>query len=445
MTCAYEYEIHLTSFQKYVKSRLGAPFIVTTSLFRYLPKLFTNLIMTEATESPLSGLWMPTQLQKMYYGPSKVENELISCLPSSNSKAFIITGSSLATKTPLVKKVEQLLTSRHHAGTYSSISQHAPIAQIDEAVDAVTKDSKIDTLISIGGGSPIDAAKAISHRTNEKTGEYLFHISIPTTLSSAETSMACGMTNADGTKVLVSIPQLVPQVIIYDADFALQTPQKLWLSTGIRALDHAVELMYNPNSVEIPTKVSMLSTIKGFFEYLPQNKKEPKNKDVITMLQLLSFVALYPMGLNAAKGGIGLSHTMGYALGAPFGIPHGITSCLALAEVVRFKAREGTEWEAQQIARIAEVLGESSVDGLGRKVPQAIQTVRDDVGNDYRKKGLAVAEKIEKLIKDLELATNLRTYGVEGEDKIHQIVKSTTKSESGELYDRIYKLVESIQ
>ena len=56
------------------------------------------------------------------------------------------------------------------------------------------------------------------------------------------------------------------------------------------------------------------------------------------------------MGSNAAKTGIGLSDTMGYALGAPFGIPRGVTSHMVLAEVVRFKAKEGSEWEAKQIA-----------------------------------------------------------------------------------------------
>ena len=395
--------------------------------------------MTEATEVLLSGLWMPTQLQKMHYGPSTVHDRLLSCLPSDKSKAFIITGSSLATKTSLVKDVEKLLTSQHHAGTYSSISQHAPISQIDEAVKAVAKDSNIDTLISIGGGSPIDAAKAISHRTHEKAEKYLFHISIPTTLSSAETSMACGMTNGDGTKVLVAAPQLVPQVIIYDADFALQTPQKLLLSTGIRALDHAVELMYNANTVELPTKALMLDTIKGFFEFLPRYKKEPQNKDYITRLQLLSFSALYPMGLNAAKTGIGLSHTLGYALGAPFGIPHGITSCLALAEVVRYKASEGSEWEAKQIARIGEALGEGQMDGLGREVP------RIDTKADYRRIGTAVADRIERLVKDLDLATSLHEYGVEGKEKVNQIARSTTKSDGGEFYERVYKLVENLR
>jgi alcohol dehydrogenase class IV len=194
-----------------------------------------------ATTSLYSGLWQPTQLSKMFYGPGAVQKHLKSCLPSEKSKAFIITGSSLA-KTSLIKDVEGLL-SGSHAGTFSKIGQHAPVAQLDEAARAVQADSDIDTIISIGGGSPIDSAKAISYRVHEKTGNFLYHISIPTTLSAAECSFLAGYTQKDGTKTGLRDPKIAVQVIIYDARFGLETPEKLWLSTGIRALDHAVELM----------------------------------------------------------------------------------------------------------------------------------------------------------------------------------------------------------
>src|SRR5688500_1620868 len=120
--------------------------------------------MTESTTSPLAGLWASTQLQKLFYGPDTVSKHLLSCLPTPTSKAFIITGNSLATKTPLVKDVEALLGDSRVAGTFSKIGEHAPVAQLDEATRLVEKDGSVDTVISIGGGSPIDSAKAISYR-----------------------------------------------------------------------------------------------------------------------------------------------------------------------------------------------------------------------------------------------------------------------------------------
>ena len=197
----------------------------------------------ESSQHPLSGLWKPTHLQRLYYGSGSAQKHLLSCLPSESSKAFIITGTSLANKTPLIKQVEELLGSKHHAATYSKIGQHAPVKQLDEATEVVMKDDSVDTIISIGGGSPIDSAKAISYRLHEKSGKYLYHITIPTTLSAAECTIAAGYTNEDGMKTGVAGPELAAHVIIYDSEFMLETPPWLLMSTAMRSMDHAVELM----------------------------------------------------------------------------------------------------------------------------------------------------------------------------------------------------------
>ena len=369
---------------------------------------------------PLSGLWKPTHLERMYYGPSSVHDNLVSCLPSLSSKAFIITGSSLASKTPLIQQVEKLLGSKNHAGTFSSIRQHAPVAQLDEATDAVQKDSSIDTIISIGGGSPIDSAKAISYRNHEKFNKYLYHITIPTTLSAAECSMSAGYTSADSKKTGVGRRELVPNVIIYDSKFALETPQRLWLSTAIRALDHAVELLYHQNATEAPAKPLFLSAIDGLFTYLPKSKAEPKNEDYITRLQLASFNSYFPIGLDLGDG-LGLSHAMGYALGSPYSIPHGITSCITLAGVVRLKAQNPED--AAQIARALPFIGRSK-------------------SGDDKNDALEVANAIEKLVKDLGLETRLKDYDV-GSDQVAVVARTATKSDSGPLYDGVVKIVES--
>lgn len=376
--------------------------------------------MTESTEHPLSGLWKASQLERMYYGPDSVNKHLLSCLPTSSSKAFIITGSSLAKKTPLIEQVETLLGSKHHAGTFSNIKQHAPVSQLDQATDAVVTNSSIDTIISIGGGSPIDSAKAISYRVHEKSNKYLYHISIPTTLSAAECSWTAGYTGDDGVKTGVATPELAPQVIIYDARFGVETPQKLWLSTGIRSLDHAMELLYHLTATEVPAKSLCLTAIEQLFTYLPKCKADPKNEDYITRLQLASFSSLSPLGTNI-KGGLGLSHAMGYALGSPYGIPHGITSCMTLARVVNLKAQNPED--AAQIARALPFIGQ------GRS-------------GDDKRDAEKVGDAIEKLVTDLGLDSNLKQYGV-GKDQVPVVARIATKSESGQLYDSVSRIVES--
>lgn len=372
------------------------------------------------TTHALSGIWEPNRLEHMYYGPSSVEKHLSSSLPSSSSKAFVITGSSLATKTTLVGQVEKLLGPQHHAGTFSNIKQHAPVAQLDEATDAVAKDPAIDTLVSVGGGSPIDSAKAISYRTHEKTGKLLYHIAIPTTLSAAECTYIAGYTNEDGMKTAIGHPQLAPHVIIYDAKFGAETPQKLWLSTAIRSLDHAVELMYHPTAAEVPAKTMALAAIEGLFTYLPKSKENPENEDHITKLQLASFNSLFPLGTGINKG-VGLSHSLGYALGSPYGIPHGITSCLTLAGVVRLKSQNPDD--ATQLARILPFIGQNR-------------------NGDDKADAIKVGDAIDQLVNELGLTSTLKQYGV-GEDQVPKVAKIATKSEEGELYDKVSSLVRS--
>ena len=338
------------------------------------------------------------------------------------SKAFIITGSSLANKTSLVKSVESLLGSSRHAGTFSNIKQHAPVAELDKATDAVRNDDSIDTIISIGGGSPIDSAKAISYRLNEKSGRFLHHIAIPTTLSAAECTFNAGYTETNGQKTGVAHPECAPHAILYDSKFALETPEKLWMSTGLRALDHAVELLYHPTSTEVPCRQLTLIAAHDLFTYLPKYKSNPKDEDVITKLQLASYASLGFLGLNV-KGGLGLSHTLGYALGSPYSIPHGITSCMTLGHVVKLKASTDPS-AASQISRLCPFVG--------------VTASGDDV-----KDGIAVGDAILKLVESLGLKSSLTEYKVD-ESEAHTITKTATRAESGEVYDSVMKLVKGL-
>lgn len=358
----------------------------------------------------------------MHYGSQSVKQHLLDCLPHDSSRAFIITGNSLATKTSLVKQVEQLLGDKH-AGTFSKIGQHAPIKELDEATELVLKDDKIDTIISIGGGSPIDSAKAISYRLNEKKeGKFLYHITIPTTLSAAECTLGAGYTNANGIKTGVAHPELAPHVIIYDSTFALETPPWLWMSTAFRAMDHALESMYHPTTTEMPCRWMCLQAVGDLFTQLPKYKANPKDEEVITRLQLAAFASLGFLALNV-KGGLGLSHALGYALGSPYQIPHGITSCLTLGHVVKLKA-QGSAEDAQQLARMAPFIGIAK-------------------SGDDKKDATAVGDAVLELVQKLDLKTTLTEKKV-GKDQAHTITKLATRQESGPQYDAVRKLVEGL-
>lgn len=399
--------------------------------------------MTEATTTPLSGLWQPTHLQRLHYGPGSVSKHLLSSLPRPSSRVFIITGNSLATKTPLVKEVEALLGERH-AGTFAGIGEHAPVGKLEEGIELVEREEGVDTVVSIGGGSPIDSAKAMSYRLHEKKtrgqagdgsenasekdkanadtdAHWLHHIAIPTTLSASECTLMAGYTASNGVKTGVRDPHLAPHVVLYDSGFALHTPPQLWTSTGLRALDHALELLYHPSATEMPARTLCLHAAADLFRYLPAYARNPTDQDVITRLQLAAFASLGFLGCNVV-GGLGLSHALGYALGSPYGIPHGVTSCLTLGHVVKLKARDAGA--ASQIARLLPFIGE---------------TASGDASKDAER----VGERVLGLVRELGLESDLRNYNV-GKEEIPVITKRATGQEEGEVYEAVEGLVRGL-
>lgn len=145
-----------------------------------IPPVLPNLGPTPSAvidctnSSPLSGLWSPQSHPKhLFYGPGCVQRHLLNVLPSPKSRVFIMAGQTLATQTPLIRQLEALLGSDLHAGTFAGIKQHGQTAGVDDALVQVSADPSIDTILSVGGGSPIDSAKVISFRTNEQRGHFL--------------------------------------------------------------------------------------------------------------------------------------------------------------------------------------------------------------------------------------------------------------------------------
>ncbi|KAL1963926.1 hypothetical protein VTN77DRAFT_7732 [Rasamsonia byssochlamydoides] len=375
----------------------------------------------KSSSSPLSGLWQPQDhLKHLYYGPGCVQKHLLDVIPSAASKVFIITGTSIATKTPLIQQLEALLGD-HHAGTFSGIKQHGQVAEVDQATEIVAANPSIDTILSVGGGSPIDSAKTISYRMSEKRGKFLTHLSIPTTLSAAETTAAGGYTKADGVKTGFAAPGMGISAIFYDAEYARHTPKKLWLATGMRAVDHAVESYYHPCAIEMPWKALSHWALATLFECLPKaHESHPGDQDVITRLQLAAFASVGFHGKNF-KGGMGLSHSLGHALGSPYGIPHGETSCITLGQVVKFKAKNSPE-DARQIARLLSATGGT---------PTA---------DNYRE-ALEVGDRILGLVDRLGLRQSLTERGI-SRDEIPRIVQRVGGGLTEETYGGVVALVE---
>lgn len=226
------------------------------------------------------------------------------------------------------------------------IGQHTPMWQIDSAVEKAI-DAKVDAVVSYGGGSAVDAAKIISLRLAGSRDKALPHIAIPTTLSVAELAPGAGYTDDACNKLGMRDPRLLVSCVIYDADLTLATPSQLWLSTGIRALDHAVEGFLSDGEHTF-SDVMSLEAIRRLFKSLPLAKAAPDDADIRTANQLAAWFSYTLPGPSAS----GLSHMMGKQIGARHDIPHGVTSCLLLAHVMRYLAKVKPE----RMAILAEVM-----------------------------------------------------------------------------------------
>ncbi len=189
----------------------------------------------------------------------------------------------------------------------------------------------VRAIVSFGGGSVIDAAKIISVQLAVPDGRALPHIAVPTTLSVAELAAGAGFTNEAGDKAGMRDPRLMVETVIYDAELTLSTPMELWLSTGIRALDHAVEGFLADGEHPF-SDVIALEAIRRLFDSLPRAKAHPDDVNVRTENQIAAWFSFTLPGASAG----GLSHTMGKQIGARHGIPHGVTSCLLLPHVMRY-------------------------------------------------------------------------------------------------------------
>jgi len=298
-----------------------------------------------------SGSFSYANPRTIHWGPGSLARNLAQELDERHvQRAFVITTRSVAGNPALGGALAQVLGTRA-VGQFSAISQHAPAATVAAATRAAAE-ARPDVLISFGGGSPIDAAKAVAfalatgldltdlHAAEQarqfKPGpnDLLPHLAIPTTLSAAELSGLAGFTTeTEHEKVGLRGEALIPKAVIYDAELSLHTPLELWLTTGIRSVDHAVETLLAPGNHPLPDTLA-LDALRRLRTSLLATRTDPTDLAARSQNQL---GAWFSFALPGPAAG-GLSHTLGKRIGARHAIPHGVSSCLLLPHVMRYLA-----------------------------------------------------------------------------------------------------------
>ena len=289
----------------------------------------------------------------------------------SYDRAFVITGRSLKEETSLIRRVEALLGGRH-AGTFAGIGQHTPGGEVEKAASEA-EIAAADLLVSVGGGSVIDGTKAVARELG-----YPQQVAIPTTLSGAEWANRAGVTDESaGRKRGFADPKTVPQVVVLDPGATVFTPERLWLSTGVRALDHAVEGFLYGGDHPV-TDVTALEGARRLMEYLPLSRGDAEDLDVRLELQLASWLAYF----GPANTPMGLSHELGRRIGASYEVPHGITSCITLAPSLQVMKQ-----------RVQDDRWSKLSESLGGEPPERVSSLVEDLGLPGRLREVGVPEE----------------------------------------------------
>lgn len=345
------------------------------------------------------GVHRVSALERVYFGRAAAEALAEEAELTLAKRLQIMTTASLA-ESPLVRDLTEGLGARC-AGVFQGIVAHSPRECVIAGARAALA-AGADMLVAVGGGSVVDATKAMQFclwngvadiddmdrlrskgrvdpsKRDDAVAAKIRMTAVPTTLSAAEFTWYAGVTNrATGMKEAYEQAYLVPRAVIIDPAATTTTPGRLFLSTGIKAIDHAVERICstNANALSDASALHALTLLAGA---LPRVAASPQDLAARLDCQLAAWLSI----AGGASGvGVGASHAIGHVLGAFCDVPHGLTSCVVLPSVMRWNAPSTGERHAM----IARAMGKSDS---------------------------SAADIVEKLIQSLGLPTRLSEVGV---------------------------------
>jgi len=316
-----------------------------------------------------------TEMEQVIYGKPAAEAVAKEAARLKKDRVFIIASRTMNDTTDEIDRVADALGGSY-AGRHVGIPPHSPRDVVVEAANAA-RAADADLLVTFGGGSVTDGTKVIqvclTHgvtdmaelddyciRTTEdgKTQmpslkpSTVRQISVPTTLSGGEFNPLGGCTDPRiKVKQGYRHPSLVPVTVVLDPSPTRHTPEWVFLSTGIRAVDHCVEAICSPQANHY-CDADALHAIRLLSSGLPRVKADPSDmaarEDCLigAWLAMTAVIAGVPMGA---------SHAIGHILGGTCDVPHGYTSCIMMPAVLRWNAEEPALAERQKI--VAEAFG----------------------------------------------------------------------------------------
>ena len=336
------------------------------------------------------------------------------------SRAMITCGPTILRACNVVPRVQEALGSRY-VGTYPGVLPHSPVQTVEEGA-AMAKETQPDVFISVGGGSTHDTTKAIATLLAEggdiRDYAVIFEppdkiivpptpspklpiLSVPTTMGCAEFSRGGGgiTDHEQGRKLSIAGDGVTHRTVIIDGQALATTPVRILVSTAIGQLRIAIETVYSTGRNPIGDGMA-LHAIRLLFENLPKCHEG----DIDTLLTTKTACAMASL---ASFGGLGLNTATCHHVGGLYDVPHGEANAILLPHTMRYNL----DACADRQRLIAEAIGVAN------------STMTDEEA------GLAAADAVDGLCRDLELPRTLREVGVP-EDGLEYIATATLQDRS---------------
>jgi maleylacetate reductase len=291
------------------------------------------------------------------------------------ARVFILSGATLESSTDEIRKIEERLGTRH-ARTYAGISSHAPLSEIVDGI-VQARDAQADLIVTVGGGSITDSGKVVAiglkagvksmseipefvetykwgkRQASPETAPDVKLICVPTTLSGGELNFVAGAYHPELGKIGFEHLANAPATIVYDPWITLHTPMWLWLSTGVRSIDHAVETLASPGSSEYFDAIAE-TALRLLADGLRRTARDSSDIEGRMRCQIGAWQSMVGL-LNGVP--MGASHAIGQSLGGVAQVPHGYTSCVLLPAVLEWNEQAASD----RLSRVSAALGDAAV------------------------------------------------------------------------------------
>lgn len=277
-----------------------------------------------------------------YFGSDALkESEAV--IKGFGKKALIVTGKNV-TRTGAVQTLTDTLSNcKINSELFNDITGEPTVEMIEAGVKRY-KEAGCDFIIAIGGGSPLDSAKAIAamsvlegrisdYMGKEIEGDFPPMVLIPTTAGtgSEATKFTIITDTAKNVKMLLKGDSLLPDLAIIDSKFTLTAPPSVTAATGMDALTHAVEAFTSRKGNPL-TDIYALSAIKRIFTYLPEAYDNGNNLKAREEMAIAAFEA----GVCINNASVTLVHGMSRPIGALFHVPHGLSNAMLIKECLKY-------------------------------------------------------------------------------------------------------------